>query len=40
MGRGLDQLKAAKGETTTSITGLAMEEETSVKQRRSHGFSK
>ena len=27
MGRGLDQIKAAKGEATTGITGLAMEEE-------------
>ena len=27
MGRGLDMIKSAKGETTTGITGLAMEEE-------------
>jgi twitching motility protein PilT len=40
MGRGLDQLKAAKGETTTSITGLAMEEEAGDKFGRNDGFSR
>ncbi len=34
MGRGLDQLKAAKGETTTSITGLAMDDEYSDDPRK------
>ncbi len=28
MGRGLDQIKAAQGESTTSITGLSMQEDT------------
>ena len=37
MGRGLDQLKAAKGEATTGITGLAMEEE--KKDSRYDAFS-
>ncbi|MDR9501163.1 MAG: PilT/PilU family type 4a pilus ATPase [Desulfurivibrionaceae bacterium] len=40
MGRGLDQLKAAKGEKTTSITGLAMEEEDSSTHGRNNGFSR
>lgn len=40
MGRGLDLLKAAKGETTTSITGLAMEEDSGGKYGRNDGFSK
>lgn len=40
MGRGLDQLKAAKGEKTTSITGLAMEEEASTMYGRNNGFSR
>lgn len=40
MGRGLDQLKAAKGEKTTSITGLAMEEEASSMYGRNNGFSR
>ncbi|MEN8258152.1 MAG: PilT/PilU family type 4a pilus ATPase [Thermodesulfobacteriota bacterium] len=40
MGRGLDQLKAAKGETTTSITGLAMEEDDGDAYGRNDGFSR
>lgn len=39
MGRGLDQLKAAKGETTTSITGLSMEEDADGKMKQRGGFS-
>ena len=30
VGRGLDQIKAAKGESTTGITGLAMEQEENI----------
>lgn len=37
MGRGLDQIKAAKGEMTTGITGLSMEEE--KKQGKYNAFS-
>ncbi len=37
MGRGLDQIKAAQGESTTSITGLSMEEESDY--GKNDGFS-
>jgi len=30
MNRGLDQIKAERGESTTSLTGLAMEEEENI----------
>lgn len=37
MGRGLDQIKASQGESTTSITGLSMEEESDY--GKNDGFS-
>jgi twitching motility protein PilT len=37
MGRGLDQIRAAQGESTTSITGLAMQEESNY--GKNDGFS-
>lgn len=40
MGRGLDQLKSAKGETTTSITDLSMEEDSDSTYGRNDGFSR